>query len=296
MGSFYCITGDDGRVVSNKQGNLQVYSFDPWGRRRNPDDWGYDRIPSYIFDRGYTGHQHIDAFNLINMNGRVYDPFVARFLSPDPFVQAPTYSQSYNRYTYAFNNPLKYTDPGGYYILPLENTFNNIPFLNAALSRYRMPQAGSGFWKYRYDWDTGQYERFFPATGKSEVVSYNEVFNNYVRPNSTNITSGMNLYEVNAFGRTTLVSAFGALGKIYIANNGGIFFSNPSASAYAGEANVFGNGQAGGGDFSLAGMYMHFQVGGGEPMTINLSSIDFLDLVLMNVEDLFKGGKVIKKG
>ena len=47
------------------------------------------------------------------MNGRVYDPFLARFLSPDPFVQAPGYGQNYNRYSYAFNNPLKYTDPDG---------------------------------------------------------------------------------------------------------------------------------------------------------------------------------------
>ncbi|PLW98925.1 MAG: hypothetical protein C0591_03515, partial [Marinilabiliales bacterium] len=34
---------------------------------------------------------------------------------PDPIVQAPNYSQSYNRYSYVFNNPLKYTDPTGYY-------------------------------------------------------------------------------------------------------------------------------------------------------------------------------------
>ncbi len=66
-----------------------------------------------MFDRGFTGHEHLPQFGLINMNGRVYDPFLARFLSPDSFVQAPDYSQNFNRYSYAFNNPLKYTDPSG---------------------------------------------------------------------------------------------------------------------------------------------------------------------------------------
>jgi len=47
------------------------------------------------------------------MNGRVYDPWLGRFLSPDNFVQSATYSQNYNRYSYALNNPLKYTDPSG---------------------------------------------------------------------------------------------------------------------------------------------------------------------------------------
>jgi hypothetical protein len=48
------------------------------------------------------------------MNGRVYDPELGRFMSADPFVQAPYNSQSYNRYSYTFNNPLSYTDPSGY--------------------------------------------------------------------------------------------------------------------------------------------------------------------------------------
>ncbi len=48
------------------------------------------------------------------MNGRVYDPELGRFMSADPFVQAPYNSQSYNRYSYVFNNPLSYTDPSGF--------------------------------------------------------------------------------------------------------------------------------------------------------------------------------------
>jgi RHS repeat-associated protein len=75
-----------------------------------------DNLPaSYSIDRGYTFHEHLDAFGLINMNGRVYDPLVARFLSPDPFIQNPEYSQSYNRYSYVFNTPLRFVDPSGYF-------------------------------------------------------------------------------------------------------------------------------------------------------------------------------------
>ena len=48
------------------------------------------------------------------MNGRVYDPSIGRFLSADPHIQAPYNTQSYNRYSYVLNNPLKYTDPSGY--------------------------------------------------------------------------------------------------------------------------------------------------------------------------------------
>jgi len=51
------------------------------------------------------------------MNGRVYDPVLGRFLSPDNFVQAPDFTQNFNRYAYCLNNPLIYTDPSGDFIL-----------------------------------------------------------------------------------------------------------------------------------------------------------------------------------
>jgi RHS repeat-associated protein len=66
-----------------------------------------------ILDRGFTGHEHLPEFMLINMNARMYDPVTARFLSPDPYVSAPESMQGYNRYAYCFNNPLIYTDPDG---------------------------------------------------------------------------------------------------------------------------------------------------------------------------------------
>ena len=49
-------------------------------------------------------------------DGRNYDPLVGRFLSPDNFVQAPDFTQSFNRYAYCLNNPLIYTDPSGKFI------------------------------------------------------------------------------------------------------------------------------------------------------------------------------------
>ena len=72
----------------------------------------YDNI-STTFDRGFCMHEHYRDFGLINMNGRMYDPYTSMFLSPDNYIQAPDNSQSFNRYAYCLNNPLKYTDPNG---------------------------------------------------------------------------------------------------------------------------------------------------------------------------------------
>jgi hypothetical protein len=47
------------------------------------------------------------------MNGRLYDPLLHRFLSPDNYVQDPSNTQNFNRYGYVLNNPLLYTDENG---------------------------------------------------------------------------------------------------------------------------------------------------------------------------------------
>ncbi|MCH6259506.1 hypothetical protein MLD52_23320, partial [Puniceicoccaceae bacterium K14] len=64
--------------------------------------------------RGFTDHEHLDDFEVIHMNGRVYDFELARFISADPYVQDATDAQAYNRYSYVSNNPLTHIDPSGF--------------------------------------------------------------------------------------------------------------------------------------------------------------------------------------
>jgi RHS repeat-associated protein len=115
---------------------LQELSFDAWGQRRNPETWRFftGAVPQPLFDRGFTGHEHLYPFDLINMNGRVYDPLVSRFLSPDPYIQAPDYSQSFNRCSYVWNNPLKYTDPSGEIVFTILATIFAPPLLPLAIA------------------------------------------------------------------------------------------------------------------------------------------------------------------
>lgn len=135
---YYVLTDYQGswcRVITDAGVTVERYSFDPWGRRRHADNWNVYYVPtSFTFDRGYTGHEMLDAFGLINMNGRVYDPIIARFLSPDNYVQSPTSSQGFNRYSYCLNNPLVYTDPSGEFIFTVLAAIFAPPLLPLAIA------------------------------------------------------------------------------------------------------------------------------------------------------------------
>ncbi len=48
------------------------------------------------------------------MNARYYVPAIGRFASADTIVPDPAEPQSFNRYSYTLNNPLRYTDPTGH--------------------------------------------------------------------------------------------------------------------------------------------------------------------------------------
>ena len=106
--------------VANADGSLkQELSYDAWGRLRNPATqvvYTPGSEPVLFLGRGYTGHEHLPWFGLVNMNARLYDAALGRFLSPDPYVQMPDFSQNFNRYSYCLNNPLIYVDEDGEFI------------------------------------------------------------------------------------------------------------------------------------------------------------------------------------
>ncbi|WP_158972453.1 RHS repeat domain-containing protein [Paraglaciecola sp. L3A3] len=103
-------------VITNESGLIEErLSFNTWGERR-ASNWSSNSVSlnGLTSTRGFTGHEMLDDSGLIHMNGRVYDPSAGRFLSADILIQAPTNTQSYNRYSYVLNNPLSYVDPTGY--------------------------------------------------------------------------------------------------------------------------------------------------------------------------------------
>jgi RHS repeat-associated protein len=175
---------------------LFEYSYDAWGRMRDPSTWvnyAPGSEPALLTGRGYTGHEHLPWFNLINMNGRVYDALSGMFLSPDPYVQQPGNTQSFNRYTYCLNNPLIYTDPTGF-------SWIDVPeghLLDIIKHRNLDCDGGGGFYNgdggygggygysgyrssgsYSYNREFGYYQN-----GKGEKVSFDEVEANFIAPN-----------------------------------------------------------------------------------------------------------------
>ena len=139
--TYYAITDHQGSVlklVDNKVHSKYEARYTPFGVRTIvKNDLGYN------FPRGYTMHEHLDQFGVINANARLYDPYLARFMSPDPYIQEPTNPQNFNRFSYCLNNPLKYTDPTGefWWLTAL-----NIG-INALSNGFAYKKAGQSFWQ-----------------------------------------------------------------------------------------------------------------------------------------------------
>jgi RHS repeat-associated protein len=107
LGSIAVITDETGAVVERD-------GYDAWGKRRFPN--GADDPTGSLTSqttRGFTGQEELSDVGLVHLNGRVYDPLIARMTSADPMVPDPMNGQAWNRYSYVVNNPLAFTDPSG---------------------------------------------------------------------------------------------------------------------------------------------------------------------------------------
>ncbi|WP_417657110.1 RHS repeat domain-containing protein [Pseudidiomarina aestuarii] len=105
---------------------------------------------------GYTGHLRDDTLNLSYMQQRYYDPVIGRFYSNDPLGFSAESPMMFNRFAYAFNNPLKFVDPDGRSsvdfnsLFPqseerriVNNMYNNVVHAAQEAPRYAISSAGT---------------------------------------------------------------------------------------------------------------------------------------------------------
>ena len=201
LGSILTAVSTDGTVVYNAD-------YDAWGRQNVTSDYvGYHR--------GYCGHEMMPEFGLINMNGRLYDPVLGRFLSPDNYVQMPDFSQNFNRYSYCLNNPLKYTDPSGE-LFGIDDAIIAFALYNAASSMMQAAYNGESVWK---------------AGGLSLLSS------------AASYGIGETFGSVGSFGKELFrAGAHGLAGGAISALGGGSFLSGFSSSALASGIGSFAQG------------------------------------------------------
>ena len=85
-------------------------SYDPWGQIDRRRSLGFATTPVR-----YTNAPQDDDAGLVYLGARYYDPTTRRFLTPDDRITGGGLdAQGYNRFAYAFNNPLKFVDPTGH--------------------------------------------------------------------------------------------------------------------------------------------------------------------------------------
>jgi RHS repeat-associated protein len=117
LGTARLTTNDSGQKVTETD-------FAPFGREltsiTQEAQLGYDRTETHRF----TGHERdfLTGTSTENeqfvdyMHARTYQPLLGRFLSVDPVLGEPAEPSSWNRYVYARNSPLVYSDPTGEYV------------------------------------------------------------------------------------------------------------------------------------------------------------------------------------
>jgi len=96
-------------IVSNTQGIQGSIAYMPFGQTLNDSTAGV--VGRYKFN----GQEYDSETGLYNYGARLYDPAIGRFVSADPVMVGIGAPQTFNRYSYALNNPMGYIDPSGHF-------------------------------------------------------------------------------------------------------------------------------------------------------------------------------------
>src|SRR6266508_2248774 len=102
LGSVRALTSEDGSV-------FQTYRTDEFGVPILTDSLGASLQPFQFF-----GEQRDIETGFVYLRSRYYVPEIGRFLTRDRSAGFRRLPVSLNRYTYAWNDPVKYRDPSGF--------------------------------------------------------------------------------------------------------------------------------------------------------------------------------------
>lgn len=94
-------------IITDASGDqAAVYEYDPYGAT-------VTYTGSAEVKNQFTGQEKDDLAKLYNYNARLYDMQLGRFITADWVIQSEGDPQSFNRFSYARNNPIRFTDPTG---------------------------------------------------------------------------------------------------------------------------------------------------------------------------------------
>jgi len=114
--------------------------YDPYGEVLT------STLPVTLTDRLFTGQRFDSSSGLYYYNARYYDPHLGRFIQPDTLVPDPLNPQAWNRFSYVYNNPASYVDPGGHDgILVAALIFGGAFLIGAGAGGYYAYHQGYGF-------------------------------------------------------------------------------------------------------------------------------------------------------
>jgi len=96
-------------LSDSSHNQIEVNAYYPFGRTLTASPQA-----SFQVSRRFTGQVFDGETGLYYYNFRYYDPELGRFIQADDRIPDFGNPQSYNRYSYCVNNPLRYTDPSGH--------------------------------------------------------------------------------------------------------------------------------------------------------------------------------------
>jgi RHS repeat-associated protein len=110
-------------------------------------------------DKKFTGQTLDRSTGLYWYASQAHDAGLGRFVQPDTVVPEPGNPQSLNRYSYVLNNPLKYTDPTGDYVMFIGGVgTSNDPKENLKAWGFLIEQLGLKEGEYGFfDWPQGSF-------------------------------------------------------------------------------------------------------------------------------------------